>query len=109
MPTTATAAEATTASTESAESGMTHAGEAVITAHLGFTAAANTAECTAITAGVLAFKTLGTETLLGLGSSRLSCAAECFRTTTGCSRIASETRGRATKTAGHCSISIGDT
>jgi hypothetical protein len=53
----------TAASPKSADACMTHAGEPVIASHLGFPSTADSAECTAIAAGVLAFKTLRTEAL----------------------------------------------
>jgi hypothetical protein len=70
--------ESTTASTmepaaaaESAEACMSHAGESVITPHLGLPAIANSAERAAIAARILALKSLTAETLFRLGPSVL--------------------------------------
>src|SRR5580704_13681575 len=99
--------ESAASSTESAKAPMSHAGKSVVAPHLGFPAAANSAEGAAITAGILPFKTLRAETFSRWGSfgPRLS-AAEPFRTTPD-RRISTES-GRAAEATRHGSIGIRD-
>ena len=80
----------------------------MVASHLSFPSAANAAEGTAIAAGVLAFKTLGTEPLRRLRSRGWgACAAEPFRTTTAKCCISPHSSSAA-ETIRHRSICIGN-
>jgi hypothetical protein len=111
------ATKSSSAAAESAETGVSHAGEPVVTPHLRLPATANPAEGAAITARILAFKILGTEAFAGRRSCGLA-TADPFRTTRplrtadafrpGARPCIPTETGTAAETIGHRSIRIGN-